>query len=164
MTRLARSKYRLTYCPAQSELAGRSQRTSSTTTVAATQTYGELIAEFPPRRITSAASLAAAAERIDAIIDHAPLSADEEDYIFALGLFIKEYKDRELPPTPLSDADLLADLLTEKGMTTAQLATQARIDESTIAAILKGTRRISPGQIADLCRIFEVSPVVFCRD
>lgn len=133
-------------------------------TLTDSHTYLDLLAEFPPRRITNAEELTATAARVDSIIDRAPLSADEEDYIFTLGMLIKEYEDRVFPPVPLTDADLLASLLAEKGITQTQLAAQAGIADSTISAILKGTRRIGKGHIAALCRIFKVSPVVFFRD
>jgi len=136
---------------------------SATVAASVSSSFVELCNEFPPRPIRDQAELDRAIGRVDAILDRSSLSGDEKDYLFVLGLVIEDYEKKAYPREPLTDAELLKDLLEEKGITQTQLAARAGITDSTISAILAGKRQISKGHIAALVRIFEISPALFFR-
>jgi transcriptional regulator with XRE-family HTH domain len=52
-------------------------------------------------------------------------------------------------------------LLENKGVTQAQVAKECRIAESTISAVLAGTRKLNRNHIGKLASYFHVEPGVF---
>ncbi len=56
---------------------------------------------------------------------------------------------------------MLRHLIESKGVTQAQVANDCRIAESTISAVLAGTRKLTRSHITKLTRYFHVEPSVF---
>ena len=63
------------------------------------KTYSELLQTFPPRPIKSEEGFLATQQVIDSLIDRAPLTPDEEDYLNLLGTLVYEY-EQKLEPVP----------------------------------------------------------------
>ena len=123
-----------------------------------------LVGAFPPRPIRDNEQLVRVYNRVKSIVLAGELTPDEEDYVYLLNLTVAAYEKRAHPPGPLTDADLLQDLLDEAGMTQTQLAAEAGIADSTVSAILAGKEKIGKGHIAAFVRIFGVSPTEFLQD
>lgn len=122
--------------------------------------YLELVSRFPLVPIESDGQLDKATAFIDELLDR-KRTREEEAYLEVLGQLVEAYEDTAHPIEPASDAELLADLLESNQLTQTRLAKIAGIAESTVSAVLNGSRRLTRRQIGLLSRAFGIPADVF---
>lgn len=123
------------------------------------QTYSELINEFPLRPIRSVRQ----AERADRIVTRLAvvprLTRDEQDYLDVLSSLIEQFEASRYPiPDVESPRELLRWLMTENELTLSRLASDTGIRVSTLSEILSGKRDIGLPHIRKLCARFRCEP------
>lgn len=124
------------------------------------KTYIELLQAFPPRPIKSKEELLATQKVIDSLIDRAPLTTDEEDYLNVLGTLIYEY-ERSIETIPdIYGVELLKVLMVERGLRQKDLVPIFKT-ESIISDILKSRRQLTTRHIQELAELFRLSPAAF---
>ncbi|MEH2339465.1 helix-turn-helix domain-containing protein [Nostoc sp.] len=123
-------------------------------------TYIELLQAFPPRPIKTEEELFATQKIIDSLIDSAPLTSDEEDYLNVLGTLVYEFEQTQQPVPDIYGVDLLRVLIEENGLLQKDLVPIFKT-ESIISAILKKRRKLTTRHIEELAEFFHISPAVF---
>jgi HTH-type transcriptional regulator/antitoxin HigA len=123
--------------------------------------YLDLIRNFPPRPIRSERDLDRATRVIDSLVDRPSLSSDEKDYLNVLGDLVETYEDEHYPMAKVSDARMVRHLMEAKGVNQTEVAQATGIANSTISAVLKGTRQLTREHIGRLAVFFHVDPGVF---
>lgn len=124
------------------------------------KTYIELLQSFPPRPIKSYEGMLDTQKVIDSLIDCAPLTPDQEDYLNLLGTLVYEY-ERSLEPIPdIYGVDLLKVLMSERGLLQKDLVPIFKT-ESIASDVLNGKRELTKRHIQELAEFFRVSPAVF---
>lgn len=123
--------------------------------------YLALIQRHPLRPIRTEKDLDRALEIIDGLIDRPALSADESDYLIVLSSLVETYEDEAYPMPIVADDRILRHLIEAKGITQTELAEETGLANSTISAVLKGTRRLTRAHIGRLASYFHVEPGVF---
>ena len=129
--------------------------------------YLELIQYVPLRPIRNESELDEAINMVNYLLDQLDRrswSRDEKDYIDVLGSLIEQYEDKHYPFESPSDSAMLRHLIEAKSVTQAQVAKDCRIAESTISAVLAGSRKLTRNHIEKLSRYFHVEPGVFSFD
>lgn len=124
------------------------------------KTYIDLLQTFPPRPIKSESELLATQKVIDALIDHAPLTPDEEDYLNVLGALVYEYEETQEPIPDIYGVELLKVLMSERGLRQKDLVPIFKT-ESIASAILNKQRQLTARHIQELAEFFHVSPAAF---
>lgn len=120
----------------------------------------ELLQTFPPRPIKLEEELLATQKVIDSLIDRAPLTTDEEDYLNVLGTLIYEY-ERSIEPIPdIYGIELLKVLMEERGLRQKDLVPIFKT-ESIVSDILKSRRKLTTRHIQELAELFHLSPAAF---
>jgi len=123
-------------------------------------TYLELLQAFPPRPIKTEEELLATQKIIDSLIDSAPLTSDQEDYLNILGTLVYEYEQTQQPVPDIYGVDLLKVLIEENGLLQKDLVPIFKT-ESIISAILKKRRKLTARHIEELAEFFHISPAAF---
>jgi HTH-type transcriptional regulator/antitoxin HigA len=123
--------------------------------------YLELVRQFPLRPLRTAADLDAAIAVIDSLIDQDNLAAPEQDYLDVLSDLVEAYESEAVPMAPVGDAEMLSFLIEQNGVTQSEIATGAKIAESTISEVLSGKRKLNRTQIGKLARYFHIEPGAF---
>ncbi|MEH1805543.1 MAG: helix-turn-helix domain-containing protein [Nostoc sp.] len=123
-------------------------------------TYIELLQAFPPRPIKTEEELFATQKIIDSLIDSAPLTSDEKDYLNILGTLVYEYEQTQQPVPDIYGVDLLQVLIEENGLLQKDLVPIFKT-ESIISAILKKRRKLTTRHIEELAEFFHISPAAF---
>jgi HTH-type transcriptional regulator / antitoxin HigA len=123
--------------------------------------YLELIRLFPLRPLRTQADLDGAIGVIDSLIDQESLSLPEQDYLDVLSDLVEAYESEAVPMSVVGDAEMLRFLIEQKGITQAEVASGARIAESTVSEVLSGKRKFNRLQIGKLARYFHVEPGAF---
>src|SRR5439155_22026723 len=123
--------------------------------------YLDLVRQFPPRPIRSERDLDRATRVIDALIDRPSLSSDEKDYLNVLSDLVEAYEEERYPMARVSDARMVRHLMEAKGVNQTEVAQATGIANSTISAVLKGTRQLTREHIGQLAIFFHVDPGVF---
>lgn len=123
--------------------------------------YFDLVLRFPLRPIRSDKELDAAVRMVDSLLDRRDLAPEEEDYLEVLGDLVEQYESEAHPMAPVSDAEMLRNLIEAKGVSQTQISDATGIADSTISEVLKGKRSLNRGHIGKLARYFSVSPDVF---
>lgn len=124
-------------------------------------TYFDLVRRFPLRPIRSERELDRATTVIDELISRPKLDPDEEDYLDVLSDLTEKYEEENHPIPPASDAEMLAFLIEQKGVTQAEVSRATGIALSTVCEILAGKRTVPRFKIGKLAAYFHVSPAVF---
>ncbi|MBI3270724.1 MAG: helix-turn-helix domain-containing protein [Planctomycetes bacterium] len=124
-------------------------------------TYFELVRRFPLRPIRSELELDRATEVIDELLSRPRLDADEADYLDVLSDLTEKYEEEKHPMPPASDAEMLAFLIEQKGVTQAEVSRATGMAVSTLCEILSGKRTVPRFKIGKLAAYFHVSPAVF---
>ena len=124
------------------------------------KTYIDLLQAFPPRPIKSESELLATQKVIDALIDRAPLTPDEEDYLNVLGALVYEYEETLEPIPDIYGVELLKVLMLERGLRQKDLVPIFKT-ESIASAILNKQRQLTTRHIQELAEFFNVSPAAF---
>jgi HTH-type transcriptional regulator/antitoxin HigA len=126
--------------------------------------YLALVRAFPLRPIRSENELDRAIHVVDQLLDRSALARDERDYLDVLSSLIEQFEESRHPIPAADDAELLAHLLEARSVTQSEVARDVSIAESTISAVLKGTRGLTRQHIARLAAYFRVSPAAFDFD
>jgi HTH-type transcriptional regulator/antitoxin HigA len=124
------------------------------------KTYNELLQAFPPRPIKSEEEMFATQKVIDSLIDRAPLTPDEEDYLNLLGTLVYEYEQTQEPIPDIYGIELLKVLIEERDLRQKDLVPIFKT-ESIVSDILKERRKLTTRHIQELAEFFQVSPAAF---
>jgi HTH-type transcriptional regulator / antitoxin HigA len=122
--------------------------------------YFDLVREFPLTRIRDGKHLDAAAQMIDRLLEE-HLDKGGEEYLDVLTDLVERYEDEHEPIPDASEADVLRELMRAGDLSQQRLAASVGISQSTISAVLNGTRSLTKHQIISLARFFNVSPGAF---
>jgi HTH-type transcriptional regulator/antitoxin HigA len=128
--------------------------------------YFALVREFPLKPIQSERELDRATEIINRLVDRGfdNLTAGEDAYLDVLSDLTKKYETERHPIEDVSESDMLAYLIENKGITQRGLAEATGIPESTISDLLSERREFNRGHIEKLAAYFRVSPAVFFKE
>jgi HTH-type transcriptional regulator/antitoxin HigA len=122
--------------------------------------YFNLVKQLPLTHIRDERQLRAAEDMIDRLLQQR-LDQGEQEYLDALTDLIEAYeRDYYLIPDA-SEADVLRELMRANGLSQAQLAKKVAISQSTISAVLTGTRTLTKTHVVKLAEYFSVSPAAF---
>jgi HTH-type transcriptional regulator/antitoxin HigA len=128
--------------------------------LAATESYMELVRRFPLRPVRSEADLDRASTMIHSLLDR-KLNAGEREYLDVLSDLTRLYEQEHHAIVDLPPREILAHLITERGISQRALAAAVDIPVSTISEILSGKRTFALGHVRALASYFKVSPEVF---
>jgi HTH-type transcriptional regulator/antitoxin HigA len=123
-------------------------------------TYFELVKQFPLTHIRDDAHLASALEVIDNLLEM-PQEAGRQEYLDALTDLVEMYEDEHEAIRDVSESDVLRELMRANGLSQQSLARKVGVAQSTISAVLNGTRSLTKDQVIALARYFRVSPAAF---
>jgi HTH-type transcriptional regulator/antitoxin HigA len=124
-------------------------------------TYFDLVRRFPLRPIRSGRELDHANRIIGELLARPRLDADEQDYLDVLGDLVAQHEAKHHSIPAASDAELLAFMIEQKGVTQADVARATGFPVSTICEILAGKRTVPRFKIGALAEYFHVPPTVF---
>jgi HTH-type transcriptional regulator / antitoxin HigA len=124
-------------------------------------TYMLLVQEFPLRPIRNDRELAQASEIADRLSTCEDPEAAQEDYLDVLDSLIEQYEREKHPIKPLSDSDLLRELMVARGVSQRDVAGATGIIYSTISSVLAGRRELTRDQIGELADYFHIDPGSF---
>ncbi|MBW4479818.1 MAG: transcriptional regulator [Tolypothrix brevis GSE-NOS-MK-07-07A] len=125
-----------------------------------TNTYIELLINFPPRPITAESELLATQKVIDSLIDKVKLTPDEQDYLNVLGTLVYEYEERHKLIPDIHGVELLKTLVDEFALCQKDLVFIFKT-ESIVSEVLSGQRNLTVNQIQQLAKFFHISPAAF---
>ncbi|MFO0892339.1 MAG: type II toxin-antitoxin system HigB family toxin [Isosphaeraceae bacterium] len=122
--------------------------------------YFRLVERFPLASIRDDAHLKKAQSLLDELLQ---LRTDRgtELYIDALTDLVEHYELSHEPPIHASEGDVLRELMAGHGLTQKALEAAVGISQSTISAVLNGTRSLTKDQVLALARYFGVGPSAF---
>ncbi len=123
-------------------------------------TYFELVQEFPLTHIRTEPQLDAAQARIDRLLQE-DLDEGGQEYLDALTDLVETFEAEHFPIPDASEADVLRELMRQHSLTQAGLTKEVGIAQSTLSAVLNGTRKLTRNQVTALAGFFRVSPAVF---
>ncbi len=123
-------------------------------------TYFDLVRKFPLTRIRDDDQLASAREVIDRLLGEDP-DEGTEAYLDAMTDLVEIYEGEHHRIPDASEADVLRVLMGSNGLNQPGLAKEVGIAQSTISAVLKGTRSLTKGQVITLAKFFHVPAAVF---
>lgn len=122
--------------------------------------YLNLLTNYPPRPIASDEELAEMQKIIDSLLDKLELSQDESDYLNVLGTLVYEYETSQEIIPDLYGVELLKALLSEFDLKQKELVPIFKT-ESIVSDILNNKRQLTVRHIQELADFFQVSPAVF---
>lgn len=123
-------------------------------------TYFELVKEFPLTHIRDDAHLEAASKVINHLLQQDP-DRGAQEYLDVLTDMVEMYEDENIEIPDASEADVLRELMAANRLSQPKLAEQVGISQSTISAVLSGTRELTKAQVVSLARFFKVSSAAF---
>jgi HTH-type transcriptional regulator / antitoxin HigA len=123
-------------------------------------TYFERVRRFPLTHIRDDAHLDAAQGVIDGLLRE-ELDLGAQEYLDALTDLVETYEAAHVTIPDAPEADVLRELVRASGLTQPDLAKKVGIAQSTLSAVLNGTRSLTKEQVVILARHFRVSPVAF---
>ena len=109
-------------------------------------TYLALVKRHPLRSIRSEADLDAAQAVIDQLVAE-DLDSGGQEYLDALSDLVILYEQERHPVSPLSPAELLAHLLTERGLSQAELGRRADLSRAAVSELVTGKRSFTVAQM-----------------
>jgi HTH-type transcriptional regulator / antitoxin HigA len=122
--------------------------------------YFDLVKQFPLRRIRSGKELVVATEMIDRLLK-ADLDTGAEEYLDVLTDLVEIYEDQHEPIPDASESDVLRELMRTHGLSQQRLAAKVGISQSTISAALTGARSLTKEHILKLAHYFNIAPGAF---
>ena len=122
--------------------------------------YFRLVKAFPLQSIRTDDELDAATAVMRDLLGR-KLDPGGEQYLAALTDLIEVYEARAHPIPEVPAAEVLQLLMEANALTQTELAQKSGIAQSTVSAILAGTRIPTRDHIAALARLFNVSPAAF---
>jgi HTH-type transcriptional regulator/antitoxin HigA len=122
--------------------------------------YFKLVKQFPLTHIRDDDHLGAAQTMIDRLLEE-DLDEGAQEYLNVLTDLVESYEDEQFPIPDASEADVLRELMRSNGLSQPRLAREVGIAQSTLSAVLNGSRSLTKGQVLALARFFRVSPAAF---
>lgn len=123
-------------------------------------TYFKLVREFPLTHIRDDEHLKQAQETIDALLEKR-LDSGAQAYLDALTDLVETYEEEHVSVPDASESDVLHVLMQANGLSQAKLAQAVGISQSTLSAVLNGSRSLTKTQIVTLAKYFHVAPAAF---
>jgi HTH-type transcriptional regulator/antitoxin HigA len=123
-------------------------------------TYFQLVKQFPLTHIRDRAHLNLAQELIERLLKN-NLDEGAQEYLDALTDLVEIYENEHEPIPDASEADVLRELIRSSGLSQMKLAKKVGMSQSTISAVLNGTRCLTKEQVILLASFFRVSPAAF---
>lgn len=123
-------------------------------------TYFNLVREFPLTHIRDDGHLDEAQGMIDRLLER-KLDRGSQAYLDALTDLVEVYEDEHISIPDAPAADVLRVLMGSNGLTQTKLAKLVGISQSTISAVLNGSRLLTIAQVYALASHFGVSPTAF---
>ncbi len=123
-------------------------------------TYFKLVKQFPLTRIRDSEHLEAAQQMIDYLLQE-KLHEGAQEYLDVLTDLVEAYEDEHEPIPDACEADVLQELMRSNGLSQARLSKKVGISQSTISAVVNGSRSLTKGQIITLGKFFHVSSAAF---
>jgi len=133
---------------------------TTTTTRSLPKTYFEFVKRFPLTRIQDEEHLAQAQDVLDDLLKR-DLDAGGDAYLDVLSDLIEHYEAEHEPCPDVPPEDVLRELIDSSKLSQKQLSKAVGIAQSTISAVLNGSRKLTTDHILTLARHFNVSPAVF---
>ena len=124
------------------------------------QEYLELVAEFPPMKVTSEESAAATEDRIEELLCRKDMTEAEQAYLDLLSDLLSDWEDMNIEIPDIRGTELVRALLDERGLRRKDLV-GIFATESVASEVLAGRRQLTRGHIEGLARFFHVSPAAF---
>jgi HTH-type transcriptional regulator/antitoxin HigA len=122
--------------------------------------YFKLVRRFPLVHIRDDAHLDAAHQLIDDLLQE-DLDLGAQEYLDVLTDLVETYEDKHVPIRDASEADVLRELMNANRLSQPKLAKAVGIAQSTISAVLNGSRSLTKGQVIALAKHFGVAPGAF---
>jgi HTH-type transcriptional regulator / antitoxin HigA len=122
--------------------------------------YFDLVKQFPLTHIRDGDHLDAALATLERLLE-INLDDGEQEYVDALTDLIETYEDQHEPIPDASESDVLRELMRASGLSQLKFAKKVGISQSTISAVLNGTRSLTKGQVVALAKFFHISPGAF---
>jgi HTH-type transcriptional regulator/antitoxin HigA len=123
-------------------------------------TYFDLVKQFPLTHLHDDAHLDAAQKMIDRLLQQ-DLDEGAQQYLDVLTDLVEDYEEQHIPMSDASEADVLRELMRSSGLSQPKLAKAVGIAQSTLSAVLNGSRSLTKNQVVKLSRFFNVSPAAF---
>lgn len=138
----------------------RPARRASTPALSGLEGYFRLIEQFPLQPIRDDAHLDEALATVQGLMNR-DLDAGADSYLAVLVGLVETYERATSPIPNASEGDVLELLMEQRGVGQTDLQREVGIAQSTVSAVLKGTRKLTKAQVVDLARFFRVSPAIF---
>ncbi len=135
-------------------------KTTKTTTRTLPKTYFDLVEQFPLAHLCDDAHLDQAIQMIDRLLEK-DLDKGAQTYLDVLTDLVEAYEEEHVHIPDASEADVLRELMRGRELSQQKLAKATAIAQSTISAVLNGTRSLTKEQVVILARYFAVSPEAF---
>jgi HTH-type transcriptional regulator / antitoxin HigA len=119
-----------------------------------------LIQELPLVRFKNGSELRRAQDMIHRLLQE-DLDEGAQSYLDALVDLVQAYEDKHVAIPDAPESDVLRLLMTSNGLSQRDLAKKVGIAQSTISAVLTGSRTLTKNHVQKLARVFSVSPAVF---
>ncbi len=123
-------------------------------------TYFKLVRQFPLIHIRDDGHLGEAQRMIDRLLQQR-LDDGTEEYLDALTDLVETYEDEHETFPDASEAEVLRELMRANGLSQPKLAKEVGMSQSTISAVLSGTRSLTKSQVVALAKFFRISPAAF---
>jgi HTH-type transcriptional regulator / antitoxin HigA len=123
-------------------------------------TYFELVKQFPLTHIRDDHHLDAAQKMLDRLLQE-DLDEGAQKYLEVLTDMVEGYEEKHVLMADVSEAEILRELMRSNGLSQPKLAKAAGIAQSTLSAVLNGTRFLTKGQVVKLAKFFHIAPAAF---
>jgi HTH-type transcriptional regulator / antitoxin HigA len=123
-------------------------------------TYFDLVRKFPLVHLRDFAHLEAASAVIDDLLRQ-DLDEGGRAYLGALTDLVEVFEDENVKIPDASESDVLRELMNANRLSQTRLAKEVGISQSTLSAVLNGTRSLTKAHVARLARFFNVPASVF---
>jgi HTH-type transcriptional regulator/antitoxin HigA len=123
-------------------------------------TYFDLVRKFPLVHLRDFAHLDAASALIDDLLRQ-DLDEGGQAYVGALTDLVEVFEDENVAIPNASEADVLRELMNANRLSQTRLAKEVRVSQSTLSAVLNGTRSLTKAHVTRLARYFNVPASVF---
>lgn len=134
-----------------------------TTSWVLSDTYFALVKQFPLTHLRDDDHLNAAQKMIDRLLQE-DLDEGARQYLEVLTDLVEDYEEKFVALANVSEADVLRELMRSNGLNQPKLAKATGIAQSTLSAVLNGSRSLTKGQLVKLSQFFNVSPAAFLPD